>query len=131
MPRFNFPASIDLFYEELIAGCIGSLRARPALISDVFEIYCAWCHMKQVPSVACASAMTKILLSRTNVHTARKRYSIGNLVYGPHAILYLAPVDPARPGFEQDWLGTHVSAFRAAVATFNASRQITRAEHVH
>jgi len=117
---FNHAALVDLFFEELLAGAITGVRARPALTSDVHELYRAWCEAKGRPFLASVPRFVKLLQTRHGVRLVRKRYALGMRILGPHGVLLLAPVPAPRDGFEADWLGDHITSFSAALSHFRA-----------
>lgn len=114
---FNHAPQIDAFYEDLLAGKILGVQPRPARALDVHDLYCAWCARRGVPHLAPAY-MVKMLALRHRIASVRKRYAIGSELHGPHGILFLImPPAPGR-GFENEWLGEHVVAFRVAVESY-------------
>lgn len=120
---FHHALYVDAFFNELVAGTIRGVAARPALTRDVHELYQHWCDARGVPALGSPAHFVKILQDRHGVPLLRKRYAIGQEILGPHGVLFLTTPPAARPGFEPDWLGQHVTAFRAEVSTYQASKR--------
>ena len=120
--------AIDRFFEDLLAGQISGVAAGPALAMDAHALYKHWCDQHRVPAMASPAYFVQSLASRHGVPSLRKRYAMGDQVMGPHGVLYLATPPAPRNGFEFEWLGAHLSKFRASVATHIA---VTRRDQEH
>jgi hypothetical protein len=111
---------VDEFYAELLAGRLHGVASRPALTRDAHELYRLWCDRRGAPGLAGPGHFANALQERHGVPVLRKRYAIGSQLFGPHGVLYLSSPPSPRPGFEYEWLGAHVSAFRAGVSSYRA-----------
>lgn len=111
--------STSRFFYDLSQGDIGGIVPRPALATDVFDLYKAWCHKgghRPAP-------MPKLLNALDRKHKApsvRKRYLSGADIKGPHGVLLFGSELP--PGAsESAWLGEHLERFRNAVKDFKGA----------
>lgn len=109
--------STSRFYHHLRDGEIESIKPRPALSSDVYDLYRVWCKRLGTP----ATSMPKLINALNRKHgvkTERKRYVfVGDYdPRGPHSVMYLAgKAEPDAEQSEARWLGTQLAAFRTAV----------------
>lgn len=117
---FHHAPQVDLFVAELLGGQLHGVQPRPAKTLDVHCLYRAWCAKRQIP-VLDAGHLARMLAERHGMPLLRKRYALGSSVHGPHGVIYLACPPAPAAGFELDWLGRHVSAFIASVATYSAA----------
>lgn len=121
---FHHAIHVDQFYLALVSGALRGVNARPALTRDVHELYQHWCSLRQVPALGSPAHFVRMLQDRHGVPLLRKRYAIGPEILGPHGVLFLTSPPAPRPGFEADWLGEHVTAFRAEVSTYQATERL-------
>lgn len=112
--------SVDRFYAEICAGQLHGIAAAPARTNDVHELYQLWCNRNGIPGLASVGHFVAAMRRRQGVPFRRKRYVIGDLVFGPSGVLYLSVPPAPRPGFEAEWLGEHISKFRAGVSAYRA-----------
>ncbi len=109
--------STSRFYGDLIAGDIQGVKPRPALSSDVFELYRVWCGrtgQRAGPMPRLINALER----KHRVVNLRKRYTLATGNCGPHGVLMLGK-DELPPGeSESTWLGEHISRFRQSVGVF-------------
>lgn len=113
-----YAATVDEFMADLCNGRVQGVSPRPALTRDIFDLYRIWCRRKRIPALSGVAPLVKLLCERQAIHVLRKRYAIDGEVFGPHGMLFLSAPPPPRPGYECDWLGEHVTAFRAAVDAY-------------
>lgn len=112
--------SVDRFYAELLSGRLHGIAAGPALTRDAHELYQLWCDRRGAPGLASPGHFAGALQQRHNVPLLRKRYAIGDHYLGPHGVMYLSSPPAPRHGFEPEWLGEQISAFRAGVSAYRA-----------
>jgi putative DNA primase/helicase len=110
--------STSRFHNELLAGDIVGVRPRPALSTDVYDLYRVWCArsgQRAGPMPRLINAMER----KHNVKTARKRYTtIAGNEQGPHGVLMLGQVEMPPGENERTWLGEHITRFRQSVGVF-------------
>lgn len=105
------------FFRELADGDIEGVRCRPALATDVFDLYRAWCsHTNHRP--APMPRLINALERRCGVRNQRKRYLGPAGPKGPHAVLYLGGEECPPGESESAWLGDHIVGFRRNVGVF-------------
>lgn len=115
-----YAASVDDFVTDLYNGRIQGVSARPALTRDIFDLYRAWCSRKRIPQLGSVSPLIKLIGARQAIPLLRKRYAIDGELLGPHGIMFLSSPPPPRAGYECDWLGEHIVAFKASVDAYSA-----------
>ncbi|QDH70861.1 DUF5906 domain-containing protein [Marilutibacter alkalisoli] len=108
------------FYYAMFEGEVGSITPRPALTTDVYELYRVWCSRLNYRA-APANKFVNALERKHGVRAIRKRYlgKAGNA--GPHGVLYLQPFEPDPGESENAWLGNHIVAFANAVADYKGA----------
>ncbi|HXD37841.1 MAG TPA: DUF5906 domain-containing protein [Rhodanobacter sp.] len=106
------------FERELRAGDIHGVTARPALATDVFDLYRVWCG-RNGHRAASLPKLVNALERKANVRSARKRYldAMGTLK-GPHGVLYLGGGDTPPGESESAWLGKCIDSFHRSVGVY-------------
>lgn len=111
--------STSRFYRDLAAGELGAIPMLPALATDVFELYRAWCQRigaKAAPMPKLVNALAR----KHGVRSERKRYTLGYDTRGPNAVLYLGDL-PDGPQTEPARLGTSIEMFRTAMRDYKGA----------
>lgn len=129
--------STTRFFRALIGGELEGIRTKTiALATDLYKLYTLWCSQIGVH----AAPMPKLINTLERKHgvkVARKRYSDGYKILGPHSVCVLpeqiteAPgkhrlVEPERKpeDDERTWIGNHVQAFRTAVKDYKGGAYV-------
>jgi putative DNA primase/helicase len=105
------------FHRALTAGDIEGVTPRPALSTDVYELYRAWCNrngFKPAPSPRLINALER----KCKVVSARKRYVDTGGIKGPHGVLMLGKEECGPADSETAWLGDHITRFRRSIGVF-------------
>jgi putative DNA primase/helicase len=108
------------FYRQLAAGDILGVRCRPALATDVFDLYRVWCT-RTSERVAPMPKFVNALERKCGVRNQRKRYTDVTKTdgrAGPHAVLFLGGADCPPGESEGDWLAEEIKGFRRNVGVF-------------
>ncbi|MEO7066268.1 MAG: primase-helicase family protein, partial [Rhodanobacter sp.] len=110
--------STSRFHNELMAGDIAGVRARPALSTDVFDLYRVWCARTN-QRAAPMPRLINVLERKHNVIAARKRYldPMGTS-RGPHGVLFLGTEELPPGEAEASWLGNHIEGFHKTIGTY-------------
>jgi putative DNA primase/helicase len=109
--------STSRFFNDLVAGDIEGVKARPALSSDVFDLYRAWCGRTN-HRAAPMPRLINVLARKHDVACVRKRYSDITGTRGPHGVLMLGAAQLPPGDSETNWLGDHILAFRRSVGVY-------------
>ena len=106
------------FHQQLVAGELQGVRPRPALATDVYDLYRAWCARTGERAGPMPRLINK-LERQCRVATARKRYhdAMAN-TRGPHGVLFLGGAECPPGEVEAAWLGGQIEAFRKSVGVF-------------
>lgn len=116
----NHGRIVDQFFGELVAGQIEGVRPCAALTNEVHRLYMCWAEKSQLPATASAPWMCRYIGSRHGVVVARKRYSAGAFILGPHSVMYLAGPIRVRYGMELEITGRQIADFKLMVDAFEA-----------
>ena len=110
--------STSRFFLDLTAGDIVGVKARPALSTDVYDLYRVWCA-RSGHRAGPMPRLINALERKHGVQAVRKRYTtIANVEAGPHGVLMLGK-EELRPGeSERAWLGEHITRFKQSVGVF-------------
>lgn len=107
------------FIADLRAGDIIGVKARPALATEVYELYRVWCARTGRRDVRNMPHLVNTLTRKCKVREDRKRYidAMAN-TKGPHSVLFLGD-EQCPPGeSEKAWLGKEIEAFRKSVGVY-------------
>jgi putative DNA primase/helicase len=102
------------FYYALYEGEVGGIIPRPALTTDAYALYKAWCHQssnRPAPQHKFVNALGR----KHGVVCERKRYIGSGGDAGPHGILMLGKTDAPDGESEKSWLGRNIQTFRDAL----------------
>lgn len=94
---------------DLVPGKLG-----PALSTDVYRLYCAYCRVHGLRA-ANHPKLVNVLKRKHGVTDSRERYTKGFESVGPAGLLHLGDLEPPLDGSRRDWLGDCIEAFRNAV----------------
>lgn len=111
--------STSRFFHALEAGDLG-VEPRPALSSDVYELYKAWCGrcgLRAAPLPKLVNALDR----KHRIKAVRKRYFDIVTLCGPHGVLMLGTAEMPPGAAEAQWLGEHISSFRTAVKDYRGA----------
>lgn len=106
--------STSRFQRELMAGDIGGVKARPALATDVYDLYKRWTGNVGLRA-APLNKLVNVLGRKHRVDAVRKRYTTYAGTLGPHSILMFGDAEMPPGTSESLWLGEQIEAFRQAV----------------
>src|SRR6185437_6094596 len=110
--------STSRFYLDLTAGDIAGVKARPALSTDVYDLYRVWCA-RSGQRAGPMPRLINALERKHGVRCARKRYDLaGGQEQGPHGVLMLGAAELPPGESERAWLGQNISRFRQSVGVF-------------
>ena len=109
--------STSRFFHDLTAGDIAGVKARPALSTDVYDLYRVWCA-RSGQRAGPMPRLINALERKHNVRAVRKRYTLATGQHGPHGVLMLGAVDVPPGESETNWLGDHIARFRQSVGVF-------------
>lgn len=106
------------FHDELIAGDIPGLKARPAPSKEWYEAYKIWCGREGVRAAPCPR-FVHALQRKRNVQCERKYYVNQQTTIGPHGFLLFGewPEDDGRT--ESARLGESTTLFRGALEHYS------------
>jgi len=109
--------STSRFHNELCAGDIHGVKPRPALSTDVYDLYKVWCaRTGQRPGPM--PRLINALERKHNVRAGRKRYTVADGAKGPHGVLLFPSVEMPPGESETNWLGDQISAFKRSVSVY-------------
>jgi putative DNA primase/helicase len=92
----------------------------PALSSDLFDLYSAWCGRVGLRTLS-QPRFANALMRKHGAQTERKRYDLDSGTKGPHAITWMPGGWECPPGeHEQAFLGERVRVFRDALKVFRS-----------
>jgi len=97
---------------ELIPGKLG-----PALSTDVYQLYHAYCRRYGIKA-APLPRLVNVLKRKHGATEDRKRYTANFDTKGPHGFLFLGDLEQPLEQREADWLGERVTAFRTAMRDY-------------
>lgn len=109
--------STSRFYNDLVAGDIQDVKPRPALSTDIYDLYRVWCARgghRAAPMPKLINALER----KHDVVAHRKRYTLSTGQKGPHGVLYLGDHELPPGESETNWLGEHINRFRQSVGVF-------------
>lgn len=90
----------------------------PALSSDLFDLYSAWCHRTGLRALN-QPRFVNALMRKHGAQSERKRYDLDAGTKGPHAITWLPGGWECPPGeHEQSFLGERIRVFRDAFKVY-------------
>lgn len=93
----------------------------PALSSDLYDLYCAWCSRVGIRSLS-QPRFANALMRKHGATTQRKRYTASVGTKGPAAVTYLPGGAEMPPGeSETGWLGERTDVFRGALKDFKGT----------
>lgn len=111
--------STSRFYYDFTQGDVGGITPRPALSTDLYELYKAWCH-KGGHRPAPLPKLLNALDRKHRTPAARKRYLLGQDMRGPHGVVLFDSAVPDGTS-ETTWLGDQIERFRAALKDYKAA----------
>ena len=92
----------------------------PALSTDLFELYSAWCHRTGLRALN-LPRFSNALMRKHGAETLRKRYDMDAGTKGPHGITYLPGGWELPPGeHEAAFLGERIRVFRDALKVYRS-----------
>jgi len=109
--------STSRFWYALEAGELVPGKLGPALSTDLYQLYHAYCR-KHGLRAAPLPRLVNVLKRKHSVTEDRKRYSLNFETKGPHGFLFLGDLEQPLEQREADWLGDRVVAFRSAVRDY-------------
>lgn len=110
--------STSRFYTELMAGDLDGVKPRPALSTDVFDCYRAWCARTN-QRAAPMPRLINVLERKHGVPAVRKRYAdVMGTTRGPKGMLMLGGAELPPGVAETAWLGEQIEAFHKSIATY-------------
>lgn len=110
------------WYDELIAGEIPGMKARPAPSKDWYEAYKIWCTREGTRAAPCPR-FVHALERKRKVAVARKRYDLGGPdEIGPHGFLLIGDIPGDESTSESKRLGTSVRIFRAQLGEYRGDK---------
>lgn len=91
----------------------------PALSSDLYELYTAWCRTVNLRALN-QPRFANALMRKHQARTERKRYTSGDMgTKGPAAVTWLPGSHEQPPGrSETEWLGERIDVFRTTLRDF-------------
>ncbi len=105
------------WFDELVAGEILGLNARPAPSKEWYEAYRIWCGREGVRAAPCPR-FVHALERKRGVRSERKRYFVAGIEYGPHGFLLLGDCSNPDGKPEGTFYSEQVAAFRSQLGEY-------------
>lgn len=111
------------WYDELMAGEIPGLTARPAPSKDWYEAYKIWCNREGMRAAPCPR-FVHALQRKRGVRAERKRYFLAAIEHGPHGFLMLGDLQKLNPSGKSDasFCSEQVAEFRLQLNEYRGGK---------